>query len=461
MQVTSSKTAMQSAERRHIIHTTRSLCPLCLRVLEAQIVEQAGKVYMLKTCPADGPFEVYLWPSVAHYNWFRTFNFPADRPTPQTPAREGCPRDCGACPSHARRPVMVEIEVTHRCNLACPVCFASADQNSPDPSLDTIAKVLRTTLSQAPLTTNLQLTGGEPTIRPDLPQIVRCARELGFRGIELNTNGITIARRPAYLRALKDSGLTGIYLQFDGLQPQVSVRLRNCDLLHTKLRAIENCRAERVPVALAATVIGGVNDHELGGMLDFALENLDVICGLSFQPGFESGRFDIYPECRLTMGDVVSLLVAQSRGRLAVQDFWPLGCSHPLCSSGTHLFRNGDTMSPVTRNLTMTEYRSLFNRSSPQGAVFADIQALRQRRDPNHATSRRERGLSILIMNLMDSWTIDLDRLQECSMTVATPGGSIIPFCAYHLTDRVRQRIYPYENGTANQLSRGRRRAEA
>jgi len=285
----------------------------------------------------------------------------------------------------------------------------------------------------------IQLTGGEPTIRVDLPDIVAAGRSTGFTAIEVNTNGLVIARERDYLRALKDAGLTGVYLQFDGLTPEVMQRLRSADLLETKLQAIENCRAEGVPVVLAATIIEGINDYQVGELITFALNNPDVICGLALQPAFESGRFDIPARGqRLSMGDVVNLVAEQTGGRIAVQDFWPLGCSHPLCSCATYLLGDADDYAPLTRQIDEDTYRAHFDAKSPQGSVFADVLA------KMYPDADSTRGLSVLIMGYMDAWTIDLKRVQECSMTVATPEGRAIPFCTYHLTDAEGRRLYPF-----------------
>ncbi len=424
------------------MHTTRSLCPLCLQALDASVVEQQGKVYMTKTCPQDGLFEIYLCPSAEQYDWFRSFAFPAGRPTNQTAVQAGCPFDCGLCADHRRQPTLVEIELTRRCNLACPVCFMSAQNGIEDTPIEEIERTFEHIRQQVGTEIGIQLTGGEPTVRRDLVNIVRRGRDWGFSAMELNTNGVVLARSSKMAVSLREAGLSGIYLQFDGLRPNVTRRLRGDYLLDAKLSTIQECRAAGLPVVLAATVIAGVNDQYLGELLDFALDNRDVICGLALQPAFESGRFDVFPIHRLTMGDVINAMAAQSRGRLQPQDFWPLGCSHPLCSCGTHLFEEGGTWRPITRDLSRSEYMKLFSTSSPQGSVFADIQAVRRPTLNSKSDSAADRGLSILVMNYMDAWTMDLERLRECSMTVATAEGRILPFCACHLTSAAGQRLY-------------------
>lgn len=379
---------------------------------------------------------VYLWPDEAHYKWMRNFRLPAKAPTIQTDILKGCPLDCGLCSAHTRHPTVAEVEVTYRCNLKCPVCFMSSGNSFEDPSLIQIESMIALIFKNSGPQTSLQITGGEPTVRNDLPEIVRLGRAIGFPAIEINTNGVAISRSLDYLRELAQAGITGVYLQFDGLTPEVHQKIRGTDLLREKLLAIENCRAAGIQVVLAMTVVDGINQDQIGWMLEFALENLDTVVGLALQPAFTSGRFEVSQDHCLTMGDVIFMLAEQSSGRIDPYDLWPLGCSHPLCSCGTHLLVDGKKVRPITREISVAEYRLRFNPDSPQGSVFADILAQIE-------PGRRERGLSVVIMNYMDAWSLDLKRLKECSMTECMADGRLIPFCAYQLTDLSGKRIYP------------------
>jgi uncharacterized radical SAM superfamily Fe-S cluster-containing enzyme len=323
----------------------------------------------------------------------------------------------------------VEIELTKRCNLRCPVCFMAAGSElaaqPSEPDLTAIEGMYKDILKKSGPQTSIQLTGGEPTVRNDLPAIVRLGRSLGFDAIEVNTNGLVVGQDPDYVMELANEGISGIYLQFDGLTPSVYEKIRGKDLLSDKMRAIEHCRAAGVQVVLAMTVIAGINDDQLGTVLDFALGNREVIAGLAYQPAFTSGRFDVRDNRRLTMGDLAFQLAEQSHGLLGPYDLWPLGCSHPLCSSATYIVEDQGTLQPLTCRITPQEYVDCFDPDSPQGSVFADIAA---RKFPELSP-----GLSIVVMNYMDALSMDLQRLQECSMIVASEDGRLIPFCAHHL----------------------------
>lgn len=434
------------ADKGRVLDTTEGLCTVCLATLPANVVERGGGVFLEKTCPDHGPQNAYIWPNADHYRWIQSFRVPSRQPVLQTAVQAGCPRDCGLCGVHAKAPALAEIEVTRRCNLRCPVCFMAAERAPADPSIEALAGAFMTIRQGSGVQTAVQLTGGEPTVRDDLPEILRLGRALGFRAMEINTNGVRLARDPDYARILSEAGATGIYLQFDGLTREVYPPIRGADLLDVKLLAIEHCRRAGIQVVLAMTVIAGLNERQLGDVLRFALDHSDVIAGIAFQPAFSSGRFDVATERRLSMGDVVFLLAEQCGELLGPYDFWPLGNSHPLCSCSTYLVNDHGRRVPFTRLLTPQGYVQAFDPASPQGSVFADL-AARYRPD-------LEPGLSIVVMNYMDAWTADVKRLKECSMVVATEDDRLIPFCAYHLSDGDGKRLYPApRSGVSQALS--------
>ncbi|HZK43297.1 MAG TPA: radical SAM protein [Syntrophomonadaceae bacterium] len=413
------------------IEHTKSVCPQCLKIVEAKITTRDGSVFMEKNCSEHGNYTANIWPEVEHYLWLNSFKLPAIRPHSSIPSVSGCPDDCGLCKAHFRQPTLVEIEVTDRCNLCCPVCFMAAEEFkktiAPDPDLNSITEKYRYILQNTNTETSIQLTGGEPTVRKDLPEIVRIGREIGFQAIEVNTNGVVIGQNPEYIKKLAKVGISGIYLQFDGLTNDIYQLIRGENLLDVKLQAIENCRQAGVQVVLAMTVIDGINDGQMGDVLNFALENQDVIVGIAYQPAFGSGRFEVSPKRRLTMGDVIFMLAEQSQGLIEPYDFWPLGCSHPLCSTSTHLVKNQGEYTPITRLLTPEEYVDSFSPNSPQGSVFADIVF--------DKFPEIDLGLTILIENYIDAMNMDLNKLRECSMIVAGKDGGLIPFCGYQLTN--------------------------
>lgn len=424
-----------------VLDKTTALCPQCLKELPAQIYCDAqGAVWMDRACPEHGRVATRIWPDAEHYEWLCSLAFPKVNPVNTIAATAPCPHGCGTCARHERKGTLLEIEVTQKCNLHCPVCFMSADDCEGDPTLAEIDAMYDTIARSVGYDGAVQITGGEPTCRDDLPEIIARGREKGFWGIEVNTNGLVIASREGYLEQLVAAGLTGVYLSFDGLTGDVYEATCGADLLAVKLKAVQRCREVGIQCVLAATIVSGLNDGQLGALLRYALENADVVAGLALQPAFTSGRFDAQRAMPLTMGDVIFDLAEQSDGLLEPYDIWPLGCSHPLCDTGTFLVRDDEASHasgfyPATRNLTREAYLSGYNPDSPQGSVFLDILA-------KQGVQVRS-GLSLIIMNYMDAVSMDTQRLRECSMMVAVPDGRVIPFCSYHLTDAAGKRVYP------------------
>ncbi len=421
---------MQTDKDYIVLDETLSVCPECLKVVAAKVVVRGNRVYLDKSCPEHGSVSTYYWPDAEHYQWMSDFYMPYKKPSTAIIPDRGCPADCGLCMSHKRRPTLVEIEVTHQCNLRCPVCFMEAEsartQAKPDPDMKQLEGMFRRIIKDNGSQTSIQLTGGEPTTRKNLAEIVRLGREVGFDAIEVNTNGVVIGKDPAFIQELAHAGISGIYLQFDGLDSEVYKKVRGADLLNLKLQAIENCRRAGIQVVLAMTVIAGVNDNQLGAVLNYALQNRDVIAGIAYQPAFGSGRFEVSVERRLSMGDVIFMLAKQSNGIFKPYDFWPLGCSHPLCSSAAYLVEENGELEPFNRRITPREYMEAFDYDSPQGSVFLDI-ALRKFPELNP-------GLSIVVMNYMDAMSLDLKRLKECSMIVMNEENKFVPFCSYQLS---------------------------
>ncbi len=422
------------------LHNTGALCPTCLKEYPAEVyADDDNIVWMTRECPEHGRLDTRMWPNADHYEWLRSEAFPKIKPQNTLPITDGCPFGCGTCARHERRGTLLEIEVTRNCNLHCPVCFASAENGDDDPTLDEIRAMYQVIADAVGIDGAVQITGGEPTTRKDLKDIIYMGREIGFWGIEINTNGLVISSVPGYLEDLVGAGLTGVYLSFDGVTGDVYEATCGRDILDVKLRAIERCREIGIQVVLSVAVVSGVNDHQIGDILRFALENSDVVAGLALQPAFTSGRFEADRAIPMSAGDVIYSLAEQSDGLLEVKDIWPLGCSNPLCDTGVFLVKSDDAehecgFYPATRRMTMEEYAQGYSPDSPQGSVFLDILY-------NKGVEVKT-GLSVIIMNYMDAVSMDTQRLRECSMMVTVPDGRAIPFCSYHLTNRAGERIY-------------------
>ncbi len=250
-----------------LLSATESICPECIRKLEAQRVMRGDDVILRRECPDHGLFETAIWRGDPFFGFWQHPKTPAYPKAPFTSAEKGCPWDCGLCPEHRQHTCTALIEVTQRCNLRCAFCFANAGTgDSKDPGLHTI-KLWYERLLSAGGPYNIQLSGGEPTLREDLPEIVALGRSLGFSFIQVNTNGLRLAERKSYAKELKDAGAASIFLQFDGVEDPTYKNLRGRPLLHEKKLAVQHCAEHGLGVVLVPTLVPGINIHEIGAIL--------------------------------------------------------------------------------------------------------------------------------------------------------------------------------------------------
>lgn len=317
-----------------VLYDTHSICPICLKTIKAAYVNKENTVYLEKTCEEHGSFSCLIARDAADFaGWSaQTVNI---RPRAARPAGAGCPHDCGPCTNHMQTACCVLLDVTDRCNQHCGICFASASPSfKSDPPLAEIERRLEVLLRLSEERKfNIQLSGGEPTVREDLPQIVKMAKDKGFEYVQLNTNGKRIGQEEGYASILKKAGVDAVFMQFDGTTEEIYEQLRNERLLAVKKKAVQSCRRAKLPVALVPTLVRGVNDQNIGAMVDYMLENVDVIKGIHFQPVSLFGRYQdrIGEENRFTMFDTIEALEKQTGGLLSKKEMLPISTGHNLC----------------------------------------------------------------------------------------------------------------------------------
>jgi uncharacterized radical SAM superfamily Fe-S cluster-containing enzyme len=259
---------------------TESLCPHCLKKIPAAYEACGDEVFIVKSCPAHGEFRTISWRGEPKFNGWKRPKTGTRSGECHTETSLGCPFDCGLCPDHRKNACTAVIEVTSRCNLSCPVCFAdSVEGPGPDPDLDTIAGWYLSVLQTSGPDIILQLSGGEPTVRGDLPCIVEMGRAKGFSFIQLNTNGLRLAAEKNYAKELRAAGLSSVFLQFDGTEDKIYRAIRGQSLYMAKREAIEQCAENDIGVVLVPTLVPGVNTHNIGAILDLALELSPVVRG--------------------------------------------------------------------------------------------------------------------------------------------------------------------------------------
>ncbi len=451
---------LPSAASETLLAATDSVCPECLARIPAFRVRRGSDVILTKACEVHGVFETILWRGdPAYESWVRP-KIPTYPRAATTRVDRGCPYDCGLCPDHRQETCTALLEVTQRCDLQCNFCFASAGKDVPDPTLEVIHGWYNSLLqSKGPC--NVQLSGGEPTLRDDLPDIVALGRSLGFTFLQVNTNGMRLARDPDYVRALREAGLASVFLQFDGVDDAVYAQLRGRSLLAAKEAAIEHCAENGLGVILVPVLVPGVNTSAIGDIVRFALERAPVVRGIHFQPVSYFGRYPAAPDdsARITLPEVIHALETQTGGLVRADHFVPPGCENALCS-----FHGNFILMPDGRLIAYTHHQPLMCDCVPiaadKGAAEArDFVARRWAIPAQEPPATLAAGPSlgewdsllvrakthtfcISAMAFQDAWTLDLERLRDCCIHVVALDGHIIPFCAYNLTSRSGQSLY-------------------
>lgn len=457
-----------SLDQETVLGSTESVCPECLARIPAQRVARGDDIYLQKSCPQHGRFETILWRGEpAFETWLRP-KIPAYPQHPGTRVERGCPFDCGLCPDHRQQTCTALLEVTQRCDLGCAYCFAdSAGGGGPDPSIELIEDWYRRLL-EAGGPYSVQLSGGEPCLRDDLPDIVARGRSLGFDFIQVNTNGLRFARDPAYVRRLCEAGLASVFMQFDGTENRIYETLRGRRLLAAKCAAIERCAELGLGVVLVPTLVPGVNTDNIGDIVLFALEQLPAVRGVHFQPVSYFGRYPSSPTDgeRLTIPEVIRAVEAQTGGLVSRRAFKPSGCENATCSFHANLVVMPDgSLHPWTRHEARPSCSCRPERAEEGAAKTREFtarywsypEAGKASAGDSLSSAGEEPSLGdwdvflaraqthtfcISGMAFQDAWTLDLDRLRDCCIHTVSLQGCIVPFCAYNLTSRQGRPLY-------------------
>lgn len=434
-------------------YDTYSACPICLKTLRATRARRDGGIFLERECPAHGFFSTVVWRDRID---FETWAKNARRPDWESDVRcpSGCAAGAGLCERHMAGTCCVVLEVTGRCNLSCRYCFADGGRGG-EPAFGEIAARIATLVR--PGKTLLQLSGGEPTLRDDLPEIVRAAKNLGCKYVQLNSNGLRLAEDPAYARMLRDAGLSFVFLQFDGTRDDIYRQLRGAPLLAAKKKAIENCASENLGVTLVPTIVRGVNDENLGEILRFAIAQSPAVRGVHLQPVGRLGRVPAAPDDdgRITLDELIFELLRQSRGLVRAENILPSCCDHPLC--GFHgdfiVLKNGELhpLSKASRDAGAGDLdeRAEKNRefvgrrwqkpreapccgASPAWTPDEDEEGRDMEDMETFLARAKTYGFTITSMAFQDAGNLDLERLRSCSLHVFDDG-ALRPFCAHYI----------------------------
>lgn len=425
---------------------TKSVCPVCLRVLEAQKTVGEHGIYLNKTCPEHGAFSALIWEgSIKEYFMWNGESSAIDPPVNGKEPQRGCPNDCGLCSAHLRKGCCMLLELTRRCNLECPVCYASAGKCGDDPNIEDIERQYDFLMAHGgPF--NIQLSGGEPTLREDLPEIIWLGRQKGFTFFQLNTNGIRLAAEPDYAKSLKAAGLNTVFLQFDGMSDAVYEALRGRPLLREKLAAIESCAAAGLGIVLVPVIAPGVNEEEAGGILRLAMTRMPYVRGVHFQPLSYFGRYALKrAERPVTIPRMLRLIEKQTEGMMKYADFCGGGAESPYCSFHASYMRRGDgSLRLLGRRGGSCCTTSDDSRNSVAGQwswAEGDTEAAQKKSGAETASLdefleyARRNTFAVSGMVFQDAYDLDLERLMRCHICEVDPRHGMVPFCAYNLTD--------------------------
>lgn len=439
-----------------LVGRTESVCPVCLRKLSAEKRTGAdGYIYMDKQCPEHGKFSTLIWEDnlISYMRW-NLGSSTVEPPVNGKDAKNGCPNDCGLCKEHLRKGCCMLLELTTRCNLRCPVCFASAGTEERELSMEEIERQYDYLMSHGgPF--NIQLSGGEPSMRDDLPEIIALGRKKGFSFFQLNTNGIRLAADAEYARTLKAAGLNTVFLQFDGVDDTVYMTLRGRALMAEKLAAIENCAAAGLGIVLVPVIAPGVNDAQVGDILRFALERMPAIRGVHFQPISYFGRCGLErPEKPITIPRMLRLIEEQMCGAMHAQDFAGGGAENPYCSFHASYLRRADgslrllpkksgasacccTTSDDSRSYVAKQWNGEDEPDYASDPELCETSAL-----DDFLEQARRSTFAVSGMIFQDAYNLDLERLRRCYICEVNSEFGMVPFCAYNLTNTEGRALY-------------------
>lgn len=478
-----------------LIKKTRSLCPICNKIVDAEISEEEGKVWLDRTCPDHGFFRYLYWsdaPLYRRFEEYETIGNGVSNPQVIADAKD-CPTSCGLCNNHHSQTLLANIDLTNRCNLNCEFCFANARACGfiYEPDFAEVVKMLQLLRDERPVPAPaVQFSGGEPTMRDDLPEIIRTAKAMGFPQIQIATNGIRIAKELAFVQELKDAGLNTVYLHFDGVTRETN------PILAISEKAVENLETVKLGVVLVPTIIRGQNDQELGEIIRFAVRHNSAVRGVNFQPIAFTGAAsdeDIQKK-RITIPDLLSGIEQQMDGLLKRDDFYPVPCvlpfsdlvetytgkpqvrftTHQHCGAATYVFVQDGKIVPVNRMVDVDNLFESIERMADtikKGGAINKYKALLEGvKDMHDSVKKGEQGnttefwklisksligqnfealrefhwnaLFIGTMHFMDKYNYDVERVQRCCIHYATPDGRLIPFCTYNSGPVYRERVW-------------------
>lgn len=357
-----------------------------------------------------------------------------------------------------QRPTMAMIEITNRCNMSCPVCFADSGAAASDINLEAVNSRINKLKSIAGAIP-LQISGGEPTLHPHLPEIIEYAISSGFRNIELITNGIRISREPDYLPLLKNAGLTAVYLQFDGLKKETHLALRGQNMIEVREKSVRAIRKAQLCCTLAIPVARGINDREIGDIIGYGIENIDTVRAINFQSAARfAGRYKLESSTSgYSLKELITLIERESG--IPPGGFLTDVLGHSHCNAISLVYVIGDHLEPLFNHLSRDKLMAFLG--NDKKSKILDLFMGKERfcrkylvnpkswqilieaaaifgSSPNLKSILQSRHLLLFAKSFMEKETLDVNRIDQCCYGIATEEG-VYSFCSYNNLHRFKR----------------------
>ncbi|OGO88033.1 MAG: hypothetical protein A2Y15_03190 [Clostridiales bacterium GWF2_36_10] len=444
---------------------TKSLCDTCLNQIDAKIVIKEKKVYIKKFCSTHGEMEHLLEEDADYHLKKVLYDKPSTIHTNETSAKNGCPYDCGLCQLHEQHTCIGLVEITTKCNMLCPMCYASCGKEGKDLEFLTIEKMIDFYIEcEGGKAEILQISGGEPTLHADILEILELCKNKNIGHVMLNTNGIKLAEDIEFVKKLAPltSGFE-IYLQFDSLKDEVYEKTRNRKMFEIKKKAIDNLNKYNIPTTLVCTVTRNCNDNELSEIINYGLAT-SCVRGVNFQPAARFGCYEDALDDSYTVSGIMNLIEASSNKIIKSSDFVPLPCNVERVAV-TYLYKKGKSFVPITRNKNIEKYVPFISNtflfkiedSLAQGEApsFGFCKCLDFLNDFNKLVPKsflkwnkddrvkylNENTFRITISSFVDKYNFDLKSMQKECVHIITPDLKRIPFSAYNMIHRSKQNV--------------------
>lgn len=444
---------------------TNSVCSKCLTKVEAKIIFRDGCVYLVKHCPTHGPEEVLIADDINYYKLSQEFIKPGDMPLKfNTPIQYGCPYDCGLCPDHEQHSCLTLVELTDRCNLSCPICYADSgveeiSANSHQPrrhrSLAEIERMLDAVVANEGEPQIVQLSGGEPTLHPEFFKVIDLVKNKPIKHLMINTNGVKIAKDRKFCERLSHykPGIE-VYLQFDSFERAALEELRGVDLRDVRQQAIAHLNEYNISTTLVVTLKKGLNDGEIGKIIDYALQQ-QCVRGVTFQPIQVAGRLEQFDpkRDRYTLTEVRRSILQQSP-YFKPEDIIPVPC-HPDCLAMAYALKIQGEVIPLTGMIEPDAFVKIM----PNSVLYEQNEALKQKVFELFSTSHSPKSAAtslkqllcclplmavpegityenvfrVMIVQFLDPYNFDVRSVKRSCIHIVHPDGRIIPFDTFNM----------------------------